>query len=160
MKQTIAQLKEDIKAAKTRQDEANKDVKRIERDMSEFSNNKDSKLAELQSSLDKLKKALNKNSASIKPLQTEMREAMVESEQCGSDLAAAQEQLEEVQTNLQSQQAEVDELLAEQSRVQVRYLDLCHGSMLTLPGRTRLSCSPLERRTSEVDWFRRRASLT
>jgi structural maintenance of chromosome 2 len=119
MKQTIAQLKEDIKAAKIKQDEANKDVKRIERDMSEFSNNKDSKLAELQSSLDKLKKALSKNSASIKPLQTEMREAMVESEQCGSDLAAAQEQLEEVQTTLQSQQAEVDELLAEQSRVQV-----------------------------------------
>ena len=135
MKQTIAQLKEDIIAAKTRQDEANKDVKRIERDMSEFSNNKDSKLAELQSSLDKLKKALNKNSASIKPLQTEMREAMVESEQCGSDLAAAQEQLEEVQTNLQSQQAEVDELLAEQSRVQVRSLDQCHLSMLTLLGR-------------------------
>ena len=117
MKQTIAQLKEDIKVAKSRQEEANKDVKRIERDMSEFSNNKDSKLAELQSSLDKLKKALNKNSASIKPLQTEMREAMVESEQCGSDLAAAQEQLEEVQTTLQSQQAEMDELLAEQSRV-------------------------------------------
>ena len=135
MKQTIAQLKEDIKAAKTRQDEANKDVKRIERDMSEFSNNKDSKLAELQSSLDKLKKALNKNSASIKPLQTEMREAMVESEQCGSDLAAAQEQLEEVQTNLQSQQAEVDELLAEQSRVQVSSLDSCHISMLTSLGR-------------------------
>ena len=135
MKQSIAQLKEDIKAAKTRQDEANKDVKRIERDMSEFSNNKDSKLAELQSSLDKLKKALNKNSASIKPLQTEMREAMVESEQCGSDLAAAQEQLEEVQTNLQSQQAEVDELLSEQSRVQVSSLDQCHLSMLTSLGR-------------------------
>lgn len=148
MKQTIAQLKEDIKAAKTRQDEANKDIKRIERDMSEFSNNKDSKLAELQSSLDKLKKALNKNSASIKPLQTEMREAMVESEQCGSDLAAAQEQFEEVQTNLQSQQAEVDELLAEQSRVQVRSLDQCHLSILTLLGRARLGCSTLERRTS------------
>ncbi|XP_014555638.1 hypothetical protein COCVIDRAFT_38676 [Bipolaris victoriae FI3] len=117
MKQTIAQLKEDIKAAKTRQDEANKDAKRIERDMSEFSNNKDSKLAELQSSLEKLKKALAKNNASIKPLQTQMREAMVDSEQCGSDLAAAQEQLEEVQTNLKSQQEELDELLAEQSRV-------------------------------------------
>lgn len=119
MKQTIAQLKEDIKAAKTRQDEANKDAKRIERDMSEFSNNKDSKLAELQSSLEKLKKALAKNNASIKPLQTQMREAMVDSEQCGSDLAAAQEQLEEVQTNLKSQQEELDELLAEQSRVKV-----------------------------------------
>ncbi|RAR13710.1 condensin subunit [Stemphylium lycopersici] len=118
MKQTIAQLKEDIKAAKIRQDEANKDAKRIERDMSEFSNNKDSKLAELQTSLEKLKKALAKNGASIKPLQTEMRGAMVDSEQCGSDLAAAQEQLEEVQTNVKSQQQELDELLAEQSRVQ------------------------------------------
>jgi structural maintenance of chromosome 2 len=120
MKQTIAQLKEDVKAAKTRQDEANQDAKRIERDMSEFSNNKDSKLAELQSSLEKLKKALAKNSASIKPLQSEMREAMVDSEQCGSDLAAAQEQLEEVQTTLASQQQEIDELLAEQARVKVR----------------------------------------
>jgi structural maintenance of chromosome 2 len=121
MKQTVAQLKEAVKAAKTRQDEANKDVKRIERDMSEFSNNKDSKLAELQSSLEKLKKVLTKNNASIKPLQSAMREAMVESEQCGSDLAAAQEQLEEVQTTLKLQQEEVDELTAEQCRVKVRF---------------------------------------
>jgi structural maintenance of chromosome 2 len=123
MKQNIAQLKEDIKTAKVRQDEANKDVKRVERDMSEFNNNKDSKLAELQSSLEKLKKALNKNSASIKPLQTEMREAMVESEQCGSDLAAAQEQLEEIQTTLKAQQEELDELLREQARVKVCIMD-------------------------------------
>jgi len=126
MKQTIAQLKEDVKAAKIRQDEANKDAKRIERDMSEFSSNKDSKLAELQSSLEKLKKALTKNNASIKPLQSEMREAMVESEQCGSDLAAAQEQLEEVQTTLKSQQEEIDELLAEQTRVKVSFLQQQH----------------------------------
>lgn len=120
MRQNITQLKEDIKAAKGRHDEANKDVKRIERDMSEFNNNKDSKLAELQSSLEKLKKALSKNNATIKPLQLEMREAMVESEQCGSDLAATQEQLDEVQTTLKAQQEELDELLAEQARVKVR----------------------------------------
>lgn len=118
MKQSVAQLKEDVKAAKARQDEAKADIKRIERDMSEFNNNKDSKLAELQSSLEKLKKALTKTSAAIKPLQSEMREAMVESEQCGSDLAAAQEQLEEVQTTLKTQQEEIDELLAEQKQAQ------------------------------------------
>jgi structural maintenance of chromosome 2 len=120
MKQNIAQLKEDAKAAKTRQDEANKDIKRIERDMSEFNNNKDSKLAELKSSLDKLKKALAKNNASIKPLQSEVREAMVESEQCGSDLAAAQEQLEDAQTTLKSQKEDIDGLLAEQTKAKVR----------------------------------------
>jgi structural maintenance of chromosome 2 len=120
MKQNIAQLKEDAKAAKARQDEANKDIKRIERDMSEFNNNKDSKLAELKSSLDKLKKALTKNNASIKPLQSEVREAMVESEQCGSDLAAAQEQLEDAQTTLKSQKEDIDGLLAEQTKAKVR----------------------------------------
>ncbi|KAF2999874.1 Structural maintenance of chromosomes protein 2 [Curvularia kusanoi] len=118
MKQSVAQLKEDIKSAKARQDEAKADIKRIERDMSEFNNNKDSKLAELQSSLEKLKKALTKTNAAIKPLQAEVREAMVESEQCGSDLAAAQEQLEDVQTTLKTQQEEIDELLAEQKQAQ------------------------------------------
>ncbi|KAF1987525.1 putative nuclear condensin complex subunit Smc2 [Aulographum hederae CBS 113979] len=114
MKTNIAQLKEDIKDAKSRHDEASKDIKRIERDMSEFSNNKDSKLAELQSSLEKLKKALTKNNASIKPLQQEMRDAMLESEQCGSDLAASQEQLHDITTTLEAQQQEMDSLLADQ----------------------------------------------
>lgn len=117
MKANVVQLKKDVVDAKARQEEATKETKRIERDMNEFSNNKDSKLAELQSSLDKLKKALSKNSASIKPLQQEMREAMVDSEQCGGDLAAAQEQLHDSQTTIASQQEEIDALIAEQARV-------------------------------------------
>ncbi|KAH7120962.1 hypothetical protein B0J11DRAFT_53088 [Dendryphion nanum] len=117
MKNQIVQFKEDVKSAKAKQDEANKDIKRIERDMSEFNNNKDSKLAELQTGLEKLKKALTKNNASIKPLQAEVREAMVDSEQCGADLAAAQEQAHDVETTLRSQQEEIDELTAEQTQV-------------------------------------------
>ncbi|KAI9663012.1 MAG: Structural maintenance of chromosomes protein 2 [Bathelium mastoideum] len=113
---SVAHLKADITNAKARQDEAMRDVKRIERDMSEFSNNKDSKLAELQTSLDKLKKALSKNSAAIKPLQQEMREAMMDSEQCGTDLASAQEQLQDAQAALAAQQEEIDSLIAEQNQ--------------------------------------------
>jgi len=119
MKHNIVQLKEEMKSAKARQDEASKEAKRIERDMNEFNNNKDSKLAELQSSLEKLKKALSKNSASIKPLQSEMREALVVSEQCGNDLAATQEQLQEAQTTLKTQQEEISALIAEQAQAQV-----------------------------------------
>jgi structural maintenance of chromosome 2 len=117
MKVTIAQLKEDIVSAKTRHDEANKEAKRIEKDIKDFSNNKDSKLAELQSSLDKLKKTLTKNNASIKPLQQEMRDAMLEAEQCGSDLSTAQEQLHDTQVTLSTQQDEINALLAEQTKV-------------------------------------------
>ncbi|KAF1980253.1 RecF/RecN/SMC protein [Bimuria novae-zelandiae CBS 107.79] len=117
LKQSIIQLKEDIKVSKARQDEASKDVRRIEKDMKEFNSNKGSKLAELQSSLDKLKKALTKNSASLKPLQTETREAKVDVDNVAGDLAAAKEQLEEAQTSLSSSQDEIDALVAEQARV-------------------------------------------
>lgn len=48
MKANIQQLKQDIVDAKTRQDRARADVKRIENDMNEFKNNKGGKLAELQ----------------------------------------------------------------------------------------------------------------
>jgi len=121
MQATIAQLKESIIAAKQRHDEATKDIKRIERDMSEFNNNKGSKLAELQSTLDKLKKALTKSSASMKPLQQEMREAMVDAEQCGGDLAAAQEQLQDCEVTLATQKDEIQSLIGEQERIKTSH---------------------------------------
>lgn len=48
MEANIEQLKQNIVDAKTRQDQAKADVKRIENDMNEFKNNKGGKLAELQ----------------------------------------------------------------------------------------------------------------
>ncbi|KAF2762951.1 RecF/RecN/SMC protein [Pseudovirgaria hyperparasitica] len=117
MKANIVRLKQEISDAKARHDEATKEVKRIEGDMKDFSKNKDSKLAELQTSLDKLRKTLSKTSASIKPLQHEMREALSDAEQCGNDLAAAQEQLQDAQTALATQQEEIDSIVAEQKRV-------------------------------------------
>ena len=119
MKEEITQLKKQISEAKLRCDEASKEVKRIEKDMAEFSKNKDSKLAELQKDLEKLKKALTKNSTAIKPLQQEVRDAMLESEQCGSDLAAAQEQLQDAEVTLKAQQDEINSLATEQTRVKV-----------------------------------------
>lgn len=122
MRADITQLKTDIAAARERHEEASKDIQRIERDMSEFSNDKGGKLAELQKSVDILKRDLSKSSASIKPLQKELQEARLESDQCGADLAAAQEQLEDVDTTLKAQQDELSSLTAEHARVKVRSL--------------------------------------
>jgi len=119
MKANIEQLKKDIADAKTRQTEASKDIKRIEKDMSEFSNNKDSKLAELQTSLDTLKKSLSKNSASVKELQKELQSSRLDSEQVGSDLSAAEEQLAESINTLKAQEEEIDSLKREQARLKV-----------------------------------------
>src|ERR1700753_2785311 len=128
MRSTISELKEAIGEAKARHDEATKDVKRIERDMKEFNSNKDSKLAELQGSLDKLKKALTKSNASIKPLQQEVRSAMVESEQCGGDLATAQEQLQDVKVTISTQNDDIKSLISERGRVKDAH-DIAQASL-------------------------------
>ncbi|KAJ5640936.1 RecF/RecN/SMC [Penicillium herquei] len=117
MRANIEQLKQDIADAKTRQAEASKDIKRIEKDMSEFNNNKDSKLEELQTSLNSLKKALTKNSASVKELQKELQSSRLDSEQVGSDLSAAEEQLTETENTLKAQVDEIESLKREQTRL-------------------------------------------
>ncbi|KAL8959882.1 MAG: hypothetical protein Q9193_003323 [Seirophora villosa] len=116
MKSSIEQLKKDIADAKSRQAEASKDIKRIEKDMNEFSNNKDSKLAELQDALGSLKKAQSKNSMSVKTLQKELQSTRLEAEQAGADLGAAQDQLTEIEGILEVQVREVEELIKEQSQ--------------------------------------------
>ncbi|MCJ1485015.1 Structural maintenance of chromosomes protein 2 [Schaereria dolodes] len=117
MKSSIEQSKKDITEAKSRQLEASKDAKRFEKDISDFSNNKDSKLAELQSSLDILKKAQGKASVSVKTLQKDLQAARLESEQCGSDLGAIQDQLLEVENTLRTQEDEISALLQEQAEI-------------------------------------------
>ena len=119
MKANIEQLKKHIVVAKTRQSEAAKEIKQIEKDMSDFSNNKDDKLAELQSSLTALKKAQTKDSISVKTLQKEFQAARLEAEQSGGDLGAAQEQLVEVEATLKAQEAEIQELRQEQKLAKV-----------------------------------------
>ncbi|KAI1947439.1 Structural maintenance of chromosomes protein 2 [Ophidiomyces ophidiicola] len=116
MRANIKQLRTDIEDAKARHSEANKDIKRIEKDMSEFDNNKDSKLAELQSSLDTLKKKLGKNSISLKTLQKELQASRLDSEQAGGDLTTAEEQLADAEAALNAQKEEVECIQREQKR--------------------------------------------
>lgn len=85
--------------------------------MNEFSSNKDSKLAELQKSLDALKKQYAQTTAAIKTLQKETQNCRVESEQAAADLSAAEEQLAEADETLKAQREEVEALLAEQKEV-------------------------------------------
>ncbi|MCJ1478210.1 Structural maintenance of chromosomes protein 2 [Lambiella insularis] len=117
MKVNVDHLKKAIADARVRQTEAAKDTKRIEKDMNDFTNNKDSKLAELQSSLDALKKGQNKSAIAVKTLQRELQEARLESEQSEVDLRAAQEQTNEVETTLRTQEEELQALQTEQAKI-------------------------------------------
>lgn len=119
MKSNIQQLKQDIADAKVRQTEASKDIKRIEKDMKDFDNNKDIKLAELQSALNTLKKSQIKNSISVKTLQKELQASRLEAEQAGADLSAAQDQLADVNSTIKAQEAEVEVLQKQQIQAKV-----------------------------------------
>lgn len=121
MKSTIVRLKASTIEAKARQDEAATDVKRIERDMNEFSKNKGGKLAELQATLETSKKSQAKSAAALKPLQQEDRETKLDMEQCGGDLATAQEGLEETNGTVAAQEKEVAELVDTQEQIKVSY---------------------------------------
>lgn len=109
MRETITQLKNNSQEAKKRHAEATADAKRIEKDMKDFDNNKDGKLVELQASLDKLRSSLEKHRASVKTLQKELQNAQLDSEQVSGDLAAAREQLQEVDQAIKAQQDEIAE---------------------------------------------------
>ena len=117
MKETISQLKESAVEAKKRQAEATADAKRVEKDMKDFDNNKDAKLVELQASVDKLRASLEKMTSSNKALQKELQTAQLDSEQVSGDLAAAREQLQEIDLALKAQQEEVEELIQQQMKV-------------------------------------------
>jgi structural maintenance of chromosome 2 len=88
--------------------------------MKEFDSNKDNKLAELQKSLEALRKTVGKESASVKSLQKEVQASRLDSEQSGADLAAAQEELDEIDSAFRAQQEEISGLVKEQSQVKVR----------------------------------------
>ncbi|OPB38411.1 condensin complex component SMC2 [Trichoderma guizhouense] len=117
MKATIAELQKSISDAKSQQAEANADIKRIEKDMKDFDNNKDGKLVELQKSLDKLRVSLEKNSAAVKTLQKELQGAQLDLEQVGGDLSAAREQLQEVEVAIKAQQKDIEDLVKQQAKV-------------------------------------------
>ncbi|KAK6383595.1 Structural maintenance of chromosomes protein 2 [Exophiala oligosperma] len=117
MKASISQLKQDMSTARTRQEEAAKDVKRIERDMEDFSKNKDSKLKELEKSLVELKKSLTKTQGAIKALQRELQDVRIDCEQAESDLSAAEEQMVEVTNAIEVQKQELNTLREEEASV-------------------------------------------
>ena len=117
MKETIVQLKQSAQEAKQRQAEANADIKRIEKDMKDFDNNKDAKLVELQASIDKLRASLEKMASANKALQKELQAAQLDSEQVSADLAAAREQLQDIDLALKAHQEEVEDLVRQQHKV-------------------------------------------
>lgn len=116
MKATILTLRTEMESAKAKQAQATQDIKRIEKDMHDFSNNKDSKLKELEKSIADLRKTLSKNSVAVKAMQKELQDVRVDSEQAASDISTAEEQLAEIDATIASQIEELESLKQEEAK--------------------------------------------
>ncbi|KAF3941383.1 hypothetical protein ABW19_dt0205544 [Dactylella cylindrospora] len=114
-KDSIATMEQDMQRFMQEQNEASRELKRIEKDMQDFSKNKDSKLAELQKTVEKDKAQIAKLNEKMKTLQKDYQTARLEMEQAGGDLTIANEQLEESKVTLATQRQELEGLVKEQS---------------------------------------------
>ncbi|KAI6245089.1 Structural maintenance of chromosomes protein 2 [Erysiphe necator] len=129
MKLNVSQMKDDLKEAKKRQEQANLDVKRIEKDIVDFHSNKDGKLIELQTSLDLLRKSLTSNLRNFKDLQKKLQEARLDLEQAGSDLSTTQDQLHDIEQILLTQDKEIHILDEKKKEIQKKH-DNAHALLL------------------------------
>ncbi|KAJ3508145.1 hypothetical protein NLJ89_g5913 [Agrocybe chaxingu] len=110
VKATIGSLRQAIKDAQEQQKIENAEVKKLERDMHEFKNNKDGKIDELKASISKQKKDLQKHAVQLKTQQKELQTATVELEQVEGDIEGEKNQLEEAKQGIANMQKELVQL--------------------------------------------------
>ncbi|KAF9220656.1 condensin complex subunit SMC2 [Gyrodon lividus] len=89
-KKTITELRDAVQAAKEKQKVAENDIKKLEKDMHEFKDNKEGKINELKGGISKQKTALQKQAVVVKTQQKEHQTAVLELEQMEKDIQAAE----------------------------------------------------------------------
>lgn len=119
-KTELAQLKEVIVATKQKQKQAADECKRLEKEMADFNDNKDSKLKEIKADIAKRKKQIAKESGSVKERQRAIQTAELEIQQFDADCEAARTEVESADASVKRAGKDLQELLRTVEKAQVR----------------------------------------
>ncbi|BEJ15314.1 hypothetical protein CspHIS471_0410810 [Cutaneotrichosporon sp. HIS471] len=116
-RKTLAELKAVIELAKEKQKAASADIKRIEKEMDSFQNDKPTKIKELKADIANKKRELGKKTTQVKMRQKEVQTAELQIQQLESDLEAAGAEVTEAVAAEATSKAELAEL-GQQLKVQ------------------------------------------
>lgn len=106
-RRTLGELQAALTAAVRRQEDSTAEAKRLEKEIAEFANNKDSKIDELKAKVKTLKAAIQKKSSIVKIRQNEVRTMELELEGADKEIHEATHGLEESRRGAQIAQKEL-----------------------------------------------------
>lgn len=110
IKEQITTLQASIANLRTQQKEAEAECKRLEKEMSEFKNNRESKLEDIKKDIAKKKKGLDTQTADVKAMQREVQTAELELEQMDQDIQGNKADIWEAQQAVQKSNSELENL--------------------------------------------------
>ncbi|KAG0872348.1 hypothetical protein G6F16_005241 [Rhizopus arrhizus] len=100
IKEQILQQESAMEQARKDKEKAFSECRRIESEMADFNNNKDTKLDEMTSRVEKLKSQLKRSASKLKDMQRTVQTFELEIEQTEIDIKTCEEDMEKVRSNI------------------------------------------------------------
>ncbi|WVN90046.1 uncharacterized protein L203_105281 [Cryptococcus depauperatus CBS 7841] len=127
-RQSVITLKAIVDQTKEKKQQAAADCERLEKEMADFRQNKDSKLGEIKADIASKRKELGKKTTAVKTRQKSAQTVEIEIQQLKSDIESARSEVEEAITTQQKTEVEYralhDKLEAIQSDLKVAEVEL------------------------------------
>ncbi|KAI7954759.1 hypothetical protein MJO28_005159 [Puccinia striiformis f. sp. tritici] len=117
IRNTLEELNALIANSKQKQNAAEAECKRLQKEMDDFKNNKDSKLKQIKADISQKKANMSKTSSTVKAMQREVQGVEMEIEQLASDVSTAKKEVEEATEAVEAAKLEHEALKAKLKEV-------------------------------------------